>query len=335
MSRIGKNTIVLESEPKIICTASVVGEMEASGNLGKYFDSVVTKERFGTKSWEKAESKMQKQVVAQLLEKSGKKANEIDLIYGGDLLNQCIGTSFGLMDYQIPFFGLYGACSTMCESLCMSALAVDGGYADNVIAVTSSHFASSERQFRFPLEYGGQRPPTAQHTVTGSGGAIVSSERGDIAITHITPGKIIDMGIKDANNMGAAMAPAAIDTITKHFKDRKLKNNYFDLVVTGDLGLLGHEIASEQLVLNGIDLADRYIDCGAIIYDTERQDVHSGGSGCGCVASVFAGYLYKLLKNREVNKVLLVATGALMSTTSSFQGESIPGIAHAVSIERI
>ena len=222
MKRVGENTIVLTNKPKILCTASLVGEMEAEGNLGKYFDSVVTAERFGTKSWEKAESKMQKQVVAQLLGKSGKKAEDIDLIYGGDLLNQCIGTSFGLMDFNIPFFGLYGACSTMCEALCLSSMAVDGGYATNVIAVTSSHFASSERQFRFPLEYGGQRPPTAQHTVTGSGGAIISNEDGDIAITHITPGKITDMGIKDANNMGAAMAPAAIDTITKHFKDRKI-----------------------------------------------------------------------------------------------------------------
>jgi stage V sporulation protein AD len=209
-NRIGERTICLSNQPKIISAASVVGTKEAEGNLGNYFDSVINVERFGEKSWEQAESKMQKQAVGMVLGRSDKMNTDINMIFGGDLLNQCTGTSFGLLDYEIPFFGLYGACSTMAESLCLSAMAVDGGYAQNAIAVTSSHFCSSERQFRFPLEYGGQRTPTAQWTVTGAGAVIVSSDDGDIAITHITPGKIIDLGISDANNMGAAMAPVSV-----------------------------------------------------------------------------------------------------------------------------
>ncbi|MBQ2897833.1 MAG: stage V sporulation protein AD [Clostridia bacterium] len=335
MNRIGKQTIVLKNLPKIIQTASVVGQKEQDGKLGGTFDYVIDDGRFGEKSWEKAESKMQKKAVEILLKKADKKNEEIDFIAGGDLLNQCMGTSFGLADFNIPFFGLYGACSTMAESLCIAAMTVDGGYSKNTIAVTSSHFCSSERQFRFPLEYGGQRTPTSQWTVTGSGAALVSDEDGQIAITHITPGKIVDMGIKDANNMGAAMAPAAIDTISTHFKDRNIDKDYYDLVVTGDLGKLGHAITKEQLAKEGLDFKNKYIDCGMEIFDLESQDVHAGGSGCGCCASVFAGHIYSLLKKGEINRVLITATGALMSTTSSFQGESIPGIAHAVAIERV
>jgi len=335
MNRIGKQTVVLKNLPKIIQTASVVGQKEQDGKLTGNFDYVIDDGRFGEKSWEKAESKMQKKAVDILLKKAGKQKEEIDFIAGGDLLNQCIGTSFGLAEFNIPFFGLYGACSTMAESLCIAAMTVDGGYSNNTVAVTSSHFCSSERQFRFPLEYGGQRTPTSQWTVTGSGAALVSNEECDIAITHITPGRIVDMGIKDANNMGAAMAPAAIDTISAHFKDRGIDENYYDLVVTGDLGKLGHAIAKEQLLKDGLDFKSRYIDCGMEIYDLESQDVHAGGSGCGCCASVFAGYIYNLLQKGNINRVLITATGALMSTTSSFQGESIPGIAHAVAIERV
>jgi len=335
MNRIGKQTVVLKNLPKIIQTASVVGQKEQDGKLTGNFDYVIDDGRFGEKSWEKAESKMQKKAVDILLKKAGKQKEEIDFIAGGDLLNQCIGTSFGLAEFNIPFFGLYGACSTMAESLCIAAMTVDGGYSNNTVAVTSSHFCSSERQFRFPLEYGGQRTPTSQWTVTGSGAALVSNEECDIAITHITPGRIVDMGIKDANNMGAAMAPAAIDTISAHFKDRGIDENYYDLVVTGDLGKLGHAIAKEQLLKDGLDFKSRYIDCGMEIYDLESQDVHAGGSGCGCCASVFAGYIYNLLQKGNINRVLITATGALMSTTSSFQGESIPGIVHAVAIERV
>ena len=335
MNRIGKQTVVLNNLPKIAETASVAGQKENDGQFSGCFDYVIADGRFGEKSWEKAESKMQKKAVEILLKKSGRTNNEIDFIVGGDLLNQCIGTNFGIAEFNIPFLGLYGACSTMAESLCIASMTVDGGYSKNTIAVTSSHFCSSERQFRFPLEYGGQRPPTSQWTVTGSGAALVSVDGSDIAITHITPGKIVDMGIKDANNMGAAMAPSAVDTITTHFKDREIDQNYYDIVATGDLGKFGHLIAKEQLLKNGIDLGGKYIDCGMEIYNFDNQDVHAGGSGCGCCASVFAGYLYKLLKSGKINRLLLVATGALMSTTSTFQGESIPGIAHAVAIERV
>jgi stage V sporulation protein AD len=214
-------------------------------------------------------------------------------------------------------------------------MAVDGGYGTNVIAVTSSHFCSSERQFRFPLEYGSQRPPSAQWTVTGAGAALVSSTKGDFAITCITPGKIVDKGIKDANNMGAAMAPAALDTIVNHFNDRGVDENYYDLVLTGDLGVVGHKIVSEQLTKGGLPLKEKYKDCGMEIFDIEKQDVHSGGSGCGCCASVFCGPVFKKMRDKKYNKVLLCATGALMSTTSSFQGENIPAVAHCVAIERI
>ena len=330
-----KRTIELKNRPRLINCACIGGKKESDGRLGEYFDSIVSEDRFGVGTWEKAESEMQKQAVEMLLNKCNIGSEDVNLIYGGDLLNQCIGTAYGLLKYEIPFFGLYGACSTFCEGLCLASMAVDGGYAKNAVAVTSSHFCSSERQFRFPLEYGGQRPPTSQWTVTASGAALLSFEGSPFAITHITPGKIVDLGIKDMNNMGAAMAPAAIDTISAHFKDRKIDCNYYDIVATGDLGKLGYEITKEQLEKEGIDLKERYIDCGVEIYDIEEQDVHCGGSGCGCCASVFSGYLFKKMLSGEINRILLVATGALMSPTSSYQGGNIPGIAHAVAIERV
>lgn len=334
MNRIGQRTIVLPSCPKIIETASVVGEKEGQGNLANYFDKIETDCRCGEDSWEKAESKLQKTAMEILLTKSKKKPADIDLIFGGDLINQCTSTSFGIMDLGIPFFGLFGACSTMAESLCLASMAVDGQYADTAVAITSSHFCDAEKQFRFPLEYGGQRTPTSQWTVTGSGACLLSNGTSGVGITHITPGKIIDMGINDANNMGAAMAPAAIDTINQHFKDRGIETNYFDLVVTGDLGIVGHAIALEQLKNDGLDFKDRYIDCGIEIFDIERQDMHAGASGCGCCASVFSGWLYKRLVAGEIKKILLVATGALLSPLTTMQGENIPAIAHAVAIEK-
>lgn len=327
-------TIALKKVPRIVGTYSLVGEKEAKGRLKDSFDSVMLEQRFGKKTWEQAESSMQKQAVGSLISRTNNTAKDIDMIFGGDLLNQCIGTCFGLMDYNIPFLGIYGACSTFCEGLLLSSVMVDGGYAKKVIAVSSSHFCSSERQFRYPLEYGGQRPPTAQWTVTASGSALVSDKGSEIGITHITPGKIVDAGISDANNMGAAMAPAAVDTILAHFKDRKLEPDYFDMVVTGDLGKVGSKIAFEQLKEQGIDLKDRYFDCGVMMF-TDDQDTHAGGSGCGCCASVFSGHIFNLLKKGEIKRVLLTATGALMSTTSSFQGESIPSIAHSIAIERV
>ncbi len=327
-------TIILNNKPTLLGTACIVGKKENDGNLSNFYDAVILDGRYGKKSWEEAESEMQKSAANMLLKKTNKSTDDIDFLFGGDLLNQCMGTSFGITKLNIPFFGIYGACSTFCEGLILSSICVDGGYGKNVMCTSSSHFCTSERQFRFPLEYGGQRAPAAQWTVTGAGAALVSDEEGDIRITAVTPGKVVDLGITDAANMGAAMAPAAVDTITTHFNDRNLKGDYFDMVVTGDLGKIGYSIAKEQIIKKGIDIKNRYYDCGMLIYK-EEQDTHAGGSGCGCCASVFSGYIYDLLKKGEVDKVLLVATGALMSTTSAFQGNSIPGIAHAVAIERV
>ncbi len=320
--------------PCILETASSVGKKEGEGRLMPYFDNIFRDAYLGEKTWEKAESRLIKNTLETLFQKSKTPAEEIDVIFGGDLLNQCIGSNYGLVDFNIPFFGLYGACSTFVEGLILASITVNGGHVRKAVAVTSSHFCSSERQFRFPLDYGGQRPPTSQWTVTGSGAALLGT-KGNIRITHATVGKIIDYGISDVNNMGSAMAPAAIDTIVRHFKDRNIPSDYYDLVVTGDLGMIGRQIVEEQLSLYGIDIKDRYIDCGEQIFDNQKQDTHAGGSGCGCCASVFSGWLYKLLKKKKYNKILLVATGALMSPTTCFQGENIPGIAHAVSIERV
>ncbi|MBR4030719.1 MAG: stage V sporulation protein AD [Clostridia bacterium] len=328
------STLTFEDRyPCILETASSVGKKEGEGNLGQYFDNIYQDAYLGEKSWEKAESRLVKNTLQTLLDKTKLKPSDIDVVFGGDLLNQCIGSNYGLLDFNIPFFGLYGACSTFVEGLILASITVNGGHAKKAVAITSSHFCSSERQFRFPLEYGGQRTPTAQWTVTGSGAALVSTG-GDIRITHATVGKIVDYGIKDVNNMGAAMAPAAIDTIVRHFKDRNLSSDYFDLVVTGDLGMVGRQIVEEQLFGYGIDVKDRYLDCGEQIFDGKRQDTHAGGSGCGCCASVFSGWLYKLLQNKKYKRILLTATGALMNPTTCFQGENIPGIAHAVAIER-
>ena len=328
-----QKTISFESPVYIQNAASQAGPKEGRGPLRKFFDAVSDDAYFKQETWEKAESALIQSTVNLLLQKEALSPAEIDLIAGGDLLNQCIGTNYGISAFEIPFLGLYGACSTFVEGLITTTMAVSGGFAERAIAVTSSHFCSSERQFRFPLEYGGQRPPTAQWTVTGSGAALIG-KYGLFRITHATIGRICDYGITDINNMGAAMAPATIETISRHFKDRNLQNDYFDLVVTGDLGLYGKQITQEQLKLRGIDLAGRYTDCGDIIFDKKVQDVHAGGSGCGCCASVFCGYLWHLLNSKKANRLLLCATGALMSPTSCFQGGSIPGIAHAVAIER-
>lgn len=327
-------TISFEGErPCILQTASSVGKKEGEGNLTPYYDNIFQDIRMEEKSWEKAESKLLKTNLSTLLKKANEQAENIDMVFGGDLLNQCISSNYGLLDFHIPFFGLYGACSTFVEGLILASIAVHGNYAKKAIAITSSHFCSSERQFRFPLEYGGQRTPTSQWTVTGSGAALIG-KGGDIEITHATVGKIVDYGITDINNMGAAMAPAAIETIRQHFEDRNLPNDYFDLVVTGDLGSVGKQITLDQLKNYGLNLEDRYVDCGDKIFDSQKQDTHAGGSGCGCCASVFSSWLYHLLTTKKCNRILLTATGALMSPTSSFQGESIPGIAHCVSIER-
>ncbi len=255
-------------------------------------------------------------------------------MFAGDLLNQCISSSFGLRELNIPFFGVFGACSTFVESLSLGAICAES-FATNVLCATSSHFCSAEKQFRFPLELGNQRPPTSQWTVTGSGSAIISKNGSGPYITHMTPGKIVDMGIKDGNNMGAAMAPSFADTLTTHFSDTGRNPDYYDAIISGDLGYIGKDIAIDLLKTNGYNIKNNYNDCGVLIFDKEHQDTHSGGSGCACCGTVFSGYFFKQLKEKKINKLLLIATGALMNSTSSQQGESIPGIAHAISIENL
>ena len=303
------------------------------GPLAKYFDKCVDDEFYGESSWEKAESKFIKDTTNLVLSKSGITNKDIDFCFAGDLLNQCISSTFGLREINIPFFGIFGACSTFAEALILGSMSIDGNFANNVLCAVSSHFCSAEKQFRFPLELGNQRPPTSQWTVTGSGACILSKEGTGPYITHITPGKIVDMGIKDANNMGSAMAPAAIDTLIAHLTDTSRSPDYYDAIITGDLGYIGRDIVLEIANSKGYNLKNNYNDCGILIFDKNKQDTHSGGSGCACSATVFSRYLYKELKNKRLKKLLLITTGALTNSTTSQQGESIPGIAHAVSIE--
>lgn len=320
--------------PGIVSTASIVGSKEGEGPLGKFFDEVIDDEKWGEKSWEKAESKFMRETFSRIINKSNIPSEKLDYIFAGDLLNQCIATNFGIRETGLPFFGVFGACSTMGESMSLGAMLIDGGFAENVVCITSSHFCSAEKQFRLPLEQGSQRPPSSQWTVTGSGGVILSSNNSNICIKRVTTGKIVDMGIKDSNNMGGAMAPAAVDTIYAHFKDTGLAHDYYDMVVTGDLGKIGHDICDDLLMTNGLQLGERLNDCGMMIFDPIKQDVHAGGSGCACSATVFAGFLYEQLLSGKLQKLLFVPTGALLSQTSVQQCESIPCIAHAVGIEK-
>jgi len=332
--KIGGQTVKIDNPPKIIATHSIVGPKEGKGPLSGYFDEVLNDDTLGKDSYEKAESQMMFTAITETLKKAKLKETDIDYLFSGDLLNQIISSSFAAREFSIPFFGLYGACSTMSESLSLASLIMDGGFAKHVIATTSSHFSSAERQFRFPLDYGSQRSQTAQWTVTGSGALILGYDEGNYPeVTYVTTGKVKDFGQKDANNMGAAMAPAAVDTIVNHFKDTGRKPSDYDVIATGDLGVIGRELADKLIKEFGYDIRKQHIDCGEIIFDNEKQKTEAGGSGCGCSAVVFTGYLYKKLMKKEIKKLLLVSTGALMSTTSSLQGETIPGIAHAVAIE--
>ncbi|HWQ30060.1 MAG TPA: stage V sporulation protein AD [Negativicutes bacterium] len=333
-TRIGKQTLLLSKPPAIISNASIVGPKEGEGPLAQYFDRVLKDDYFGEESWEKAESKMLREAVKAAIEKSGRNSNEINFMFAGDLLNQIVSSSFAARELQIPFIGLYGACSTMAESLCMGSILLDGGFADAVVCATSSHFSSAERQYRFPLEQGVQRPPFAQWTVTGAGAAILAAVGGGPYVTHVTIGKVQDFGIKDANNMGAAMAPAAVDTLTAHFEDTGRRPDYYDLILTGDLGDVGRMITIDMMKKEGHDLKQVYNDCGSMIFDSAKQDTHAGGSGCGCSAVVLNGYVAKEIQKGNLNRVLLVATGALLSPITTWQGESIPSIAHAVAIEK-
>ena len=329
--RLGAQTVALASPPAVAGYASVVGKKEGDGPLAASFDHIEQDDSFGEKSWEKAESAMQRLALSMALNKAGLAACSLDYIFAGDLLNQCIGTGFALRGQDIPFYGLYGACSTMAESLSLAALMIDGGFASHAAAMTSSHFCSAERQYRTPLEYGGQRTPTAQWTVTGSGCTILATEGDGPRVTHVTTGKIADKGIKDANNMGAAMAPAAYETIKAHLQDTGLKPSCYDLILTGDLGQLGRDIVLDLFRQDGVELSN-LADCGTMIYDLEGQDVHCGGSGCGCSAVVLNGYLMDGLKQGRWKRLLFCGTGALLSPTSTQQGESIPAICHAVAL---
>ncbi len=331
--RIGKQTVKLENAPVITETASIVGVKEGKGPLKDTFDRILTDDTLGEKSWEKSESTLQRQTALLALEKAKLKQSDINYILAGDLLNQCVGAHYSVRDLDIPFLGLYGACSTMTESMSVGGMIVDGGYADYAMCLTSSHFCSSERQFRNPLEYGGQRTPSAQWTVTGAGCAVLSSKGSGPRITYVTTGKVIDKGITDISNMGAAMAPAAIDTLIAHFRDTGARPDDYDMIATGDLGVIGSDILEELMLDEGFDIRENHKDCGKMIYDIEEQDVHAGGSGCGCCGSVFCGYIYRELKRHNLKKVLVMATGALMNPMVVEQGESIPAIAHAVVIE--
>ena len=329
--KIGTQTAAMANPPSLAGWANVAGKKEGEGPLADTFDYIDGDDTFGESTWEKSESAMQKQALGLALNKAGQAASNLDWLFAGDLLNQCIGSSFAAREQQLPFFGLYGACSTMGEGLALASMALDGGFGEWAAVTASSHFCSAERQYRTPLEYGGQRTPTSQWTATAAGAAVLAREGPGPYITHVTVGKIVDKGIADTNNMGAAMAPAAHATITAHFKDTGRSPSSYDLIVTGDLGTLGSELLIELLRQDGIQMKN-HADCGAMLFDIQKQDVHCGGSGCGCCASVLTGHLLNSMKAGKWKDILFCPTGALHSPTSAFQGESIPGICHAIAI---
>ena len=325
---------ILKTNAKILCGASIVGHKEHDGPIGQCFDLYDKTDRFGQKTWEKSESEMQKRALTLALSKMNLSEKDIDVMFAGDLLNQCIGSAYGLLDFDIPYFGLYGACSTAVEGLMLASIGISGGFFKKCATVSSSHFCSAEQQYRTPLEYGGQRSPTAQWTVTGSGAFIVGTEEDmGVSITEAMPGIVVEKGINDAANMGAAMAPAALDTLLRYFEQSNTMPQDYDAIFTGDLGLEGSKILKELMFIEGYDLNDIYYDCGNIIFDKETQDVHSGGSGCGCSAVVLASYILPKLRSGEFKKVLLIGTGAMMSPSSLKQGLCIPAVAHLIKLE--
>ena len=330
--KLGKHTYCFPEPVYIAGWASVAGKKESEGPLASYFDLTSQDTYFGQKSWELAEKHMQQLALQILGKKTATNPKTYDAVLSGDLLNQCISSSFPLLNTGIPHIGLYGACSTMAESLMLGAFLIGGGYMDTAVAMTSSHFASSERQYRFPLGYGGQRTPTSQWTVTGSGAVLLKKYGKGPQITHCTIGTVKELGIKDANNMGAAMAPAAYETICTHFEDTKEDPGTYDLIVTGDLGQLGKELLLSMAVQNGLPIGGKLADCGTLVFDTLSQDVHAGGSGCGCSAITLCGYLLSKLQSGKLKKILFCGTGALLSPTSTQQGLPIPGVCHAVTI---
>lgn len=330
--KITRNTFLMENPPTIRSFASTTGKKEGDGPLGKYFDEVSEDAYFGQKTWEQGESELLKRTVLRAVSKAGLVPDDIDYMFAGDLLNQCITSTYGLRDLNIPLLGIYGACSTMSEGLLLASLVTDSGIGGNVIAATSSHFCTAERQFRFPLSYGSVRTPTAQWTCTASGAAVVSPKASAPFVRAVTIGKIVDLGVTDANNMGAAMAPAAAYVIKTFLQDTAMEPKDFDAIITGDLGTVGSKLLIELLRGDGIDISGCHRDCGVMMFDIEDQDVHAGGSGCGCSASVLCGYFLPKVKSGEIKNILFCATGALMSTTASQQGESIPSVSHAVYI---
>lgn len=333
--RLGLQTVQLEQPPVLIGAAAVAGPMEAEGPLGKEFDQTYPDLIIGQDSFEKAERQMMIDACNLALSKAKitEKPPKVDYFLAGDLLNQIITSTFSGLQLAVPMLGLYGACSTFCESMSIGAMLIDGGFADKVLCAVSSHNASAERQYRYPTEYGSQRRPYAQWTVTGSGAVVLANSGNGPRITHVTTGKVIDMGIKDPFDQGAAMAPAAVDTIVQHFEDTGRSPADYDLIVTGDLARFGQEMAIKLAAQQNVYLGDRYKDCGVLVFDNTRQDVHSGGSGCACSAIVTCGHLLKEMERGKVKRMLVVATGALLSPTTFQQGENIPTIAHAVVLE--
>lgn len=327
------STIRFYNKPSIIATSTIAGPKEAEGNIGKYIEKKVNDDTLGEKTYEKAECKMLTYAIEHAIKNSGLKISNIGLLISGDLLNQIISSSFSARQFDIPFLGVYNACSTMSEAFAIGATFVDGGYYENVVAATGSHFSTAERQYRYPLELGCIRPPQSQWTVTGAGGAVISSIKGDFPkITFATFGKVTDYGVVDANNMGAAMAPAARRTLITHFEDTCRTPDYYDVILTGDLGALGSRILKHLMREKGYNIDKNHVDCGELIYNIDERE-YQGGSGAGCSAVTFNSYFYKKLTEKKINRVLFIATGALLSTTSSQQGESIPSVAHAVAIE--
>ena len=330
---IGVQTVKLNAPVCVTAGAAVAGKKEREGPLGQRFDLVQQDSYFGQKSWEKAESTMLQQCFELLCRKAGIAPAQLDYLLAGDLQSQCTGSAFAVRDSAVPYFGLYGACSTMGEAMSLGALLIESGAAQQVCAMTGSHFCSAERQFRLPLEYGGQRSPTAQWTATAAGAVLLCRDGSGPRITHITTGRIVDAGITDASNMGAAMAPAAWDTLKAHFADTGRTPAYYDAVITGDLGSFGHDILADLAHAEGMAFPNIFTDCGILLYSAKTQDVHSGGSGCGCSASVFAGHILRCMREGLWKRVLFAPTGALMSSVTALQGESIPGICHALAIE--
>lgn len=329
----GRQSLLFPRRPVLTNAAAVVGKKELEGPLGRRFTREGEDTKFGEESWEKAERRMQKLALERVLQQAGLTPADLGVVFSGDLLNQCISSSFALRNSGIPSLGLYGACSTMAEALLLSAAAVNAGYAETALALTSSHYAAAERQYRFPLGYGGQRTPSSQWTVTGTGAALLRQSGKGPCVTCATVGAVTDLGIKDANNMGAAMAPAAHATLRAHFDDLGRSPSDYDLIVTGDLGSLGKALLLELFSRDGVDLRGNYEDCGVLIYDPVTQDVHCGGSGCGCSAAVLCGELLERMKEGSISRLLFCGTGALLSPVSTQQGESVPGVCHAVALE--